>query len=79
MIMNATLETAKIKSVHISQIASGDTIEHNGKLTTVCANNIKRGGFCGDTLFGDSYRSGTILVKKVVGWIGKTGEVFPIR
>jgi len=73
------MDTAKLTPVHISTIKSGDTIEHEGKLTTVCANNIKRGGFCGDTLFGDSYRSGTVLVKKVVGWVGKNGDVFPVR
>lgn len=51
--------------VHISQIRSGDTIIHNGELTTVCRNNIKKGGFMGTSLFGDSYRSGSILIKKV--------------
>ncbi len=74
------MDNAEIKLVHISQISKGDTIVANdGKLTTVCTNNIERGGFCGDTLFGDSYRSGTIPVQKVVGWIGKNGSVVPIR
>jgi hypothetical protein len=55
-----------IKQVHISTIKSGDTILHSdNKITTVCNNNIKR-GFCGITLFGDSYRSGTILIKKII-------------
>lgn len=59
------LSKFKIKEVHISTVKSGDTIIHtDNKITTVCNNNIKR-GFCGITLFGDSYRSGTILVKKI--------------
>lgn len=57
-----------IEQVHISTIKSGDTILHSdNKITTVCNNNIKR-GFCGITLFGDSYRSGTILIKKIMVW-----------
>jgi len=60
------LSKYKIVEVHISTIKSGDTILHtDNKITTVCNNNIKR-GFCGITLFGDSYRSGTILVKKIM-------------
>lgn len=54
-----------IVEVHISTIRIGDTIEHNGELHTVGRNNIKR-GFMGKTLFGDSYRMGRTLVKKVV-------------
>jgi hypothetical protein len=54
------LSKYKIVDVHISSIKSGDTILHtDNKITTVCNNNIKS-GFCGITLFGDSYRSGTI-------------------
>jgi len=60
------LSKYKIEEVHISTIKSGDTIIFNdGKITTVCNNNIKR-GFFGITLFGDPYRSGTILVKKII-------------
>lgn len=51
--------------VHISQIKSGDTILHEGKVTTVCQKNIKHDSFIGKTLFGDSYRSGRILVTKI--------------
>lgn len=58
-------ENMKIVEVHISTIKNGDTILFtDGRLTTVNNNNIKR-GFCGITLFGDSYRSGTIKVKKI--------------
>jgi len=47
----------KIKT-HIDLIMSGDIIEFNGKMTTVCANNIKSDSFIGRTIFGDSYNSG---------------------
>jgi hypothetical protein len=52
------------KMVHISLIKVGDVIDRDGKETTVCAHNIKRGGFMGTTLFGDSYKSGYELVKR---------------
>ena len=50
--------------VHICDIRQGDTILHDNVLKTVCRNNIKN-GFCGRTIFGDSYKSGTILVVKI--------------
>lgn len=52
-------------AVHISRIRAGDTIIHNGELRTVCDSNIKS-GFCGITIFGDSYRMATLPVQKVV-------------
>jgi len=56
----------KIQEVHISSIAHGDTILHiDGNVRTVSRGNIKR-GFTGITLFGDSYRMGSILVKKII-------------
>ena len=51
----------KSEKIHISRIRSGDTIYHNNKMMTVCNENIKR-GFCGITIFGDSYRMGTVPV-----------------
>ena len=59
------MENYTIKEVHISEIKAGDTILHFDGLRTVCKSNIKTGGFHGRTLFGDSYNSGTILVKQV--------------
>lgn len=50
---------------HISNIDAGDTIMHNGQMTTVSHNNIKRSEFMGETLFGDSYNLGNKLVTKV--------------
>ena len=56
----------RIKEVHISEIKRGDTILHvDGEARTICDSNIKK-GFCGKTLFGDSYRGGSLLVKKIL-------------
>lgn len=61
------LSKYKIEEVHISTIKSGDTILHtDNKITTVCKNNITRCSFMGTCLFGDSYRSGRLLVKKII-------------
>lgn len=60
------LQHYKIKPVHISTIKNGDTILHtDNKIRTVNDKFIKR-GFCGITLFGDSYKMGTQLVKKIL-------------
>lgn len=53
------------EEVHISKIKAGDTIMHNGVLTTVSGNNIKTCSFMGITLFGDSYRSGYKKVTRI--------------
>lgn len=50
--------------VHICDIYQGDTVLHDNVLKTVCRSDIKD-GFCGRTIFGDSYKSGTVLVKKI--------------
>lgn len=53
--------------VHISEIRPGDTILHiDGKIRTVCRNNIRKDNFMGVSLFGDTYRLGTIPVKKLL-------------
>lgn len=55
-----------VTEIHISEVKHGDTIIHtDGNMTTVDKNFIKKGGFHGTTLYGDSYRSGLIPVKKV--------------
>lgn len=46
------------KEVHISTIRQGDTIIHNGKISTVCRKDIHYDTFMGTTIFGDSYRLG---------------------
>ena len=53
------------KDTHISLIRQGDTVLHDGKVKTVSGTDRKR-GFMGVTIFGDSYRMGTIPVKLVV-------------
>jgi hypothetical protein len=52
--------------VHISKIKHGDTILHYGEMKTVSRKYIKTGGFCGTAIYGDSYRSGTLPVERVV-------------
>ncbi len=50
---------------HKDTIAVGDMIERDGKLVTVCRKDITT-GFMGVCLFGDSYRLGSLPVKKAV-------------
>lgn len=52
-------------NTRIYMIRSGDTVFHNGELRTVCDSDIKRGGVMGTSLFGDSYRSGSLPVQLV--------------
>lgn len=63
-----------IEEVHISQIVPRDTILHiDGEIRTVGKSNIGGDSFMGKTLFGDSYHSGHILVKKIT-FVTKTGR-----
>lgn len=56
----------KVEEVHISTIQAGDTILHtDGLIRTVGNMNIRHGSFMGITLFGDSYRLGNTLVKRL--------------
>ena len=59
-----SMENNTTKDVHISQITVGDTVHHDGQMRTVNNNHIGFNSFTGKTLFGDSYRLGTKLVKK---------------
>jgi hypothetical protein len=54
------------EKVHISIIRAGDTIFHDGKDMTVCKKDIKYDSFMGISIFGDSYRIGTIPVLRVL-------------
>lgn len=54
-----------ITDVDKELIRVGDTIYHDGKLQTVSPGDIRRGGFMGLTIFGDSYRLGRQKVKRV--------------
>lgn len=51
--------------VHINEIKVGDTVVYQGELKTVNGQYLKHGGFCGTTLWGDSFKSGTELVHRV--------------
>jgi sRNA-binding carbon storage regulator CsrA len=62
---NILLSSSDNLTQHESLIKNGDTVIHNGKEMTVNNHNIKS-GFCGTTIFGDSYRMGTIPVQVVV-------------
>lgn len=55
----------EVEEVHISTIQAGDTILHNGLIRTVDNVNIRHSSFMGITLFGDSYRLGNTLVKRL--------------
>lgn len=57
---------ATIVLVDIRDIQPADTILHEGKLRTVCRNNIGTDTFMGRTLFGDSYKSGHKKVSKAI-------------
>ena len=59
--MSHTLEL-----VHIDDITVGDTIIRPGGHMTVCACNIAGNSFIGRTLFGDSYKIGTVPVTRVI-------------
>jgi len=51
-----------MKKVHISRVRVGDAVLcTDGKVRTVCHNSFSN-GFMGTTLFGDSYRLGTLPV-----------------
>ena len=52
-----------IEDIHIDYIRGGDVILRDGKLITLCNKDIKRGGFLGTTVMGDSYYSGHKPVK----------------
>ncbi len=60
------LSKYKISEVHISTIKNGDTILHTDNLITTVNNCNIKNGFMGITLFGDSYKMGSVLVKKII-------------
>lgn len=60
------MHTYPVKLTHIDDIKVGDVVEVDGIQRTVSPDKLKKGGFCGTTLWGDSYRAGTILVRQAV-------------
>ena len=61
-----------VTPTHIDLIRPGDTVEVDGRLKTVSRNVIKN-GFMGKTLWGDSYRLGTLLVRRAIIKTAHTG------
>ena len=55
----------KTQKVHISSIKIGDTVLHNNEKKTVCKRVLKKSGFMGISLFGDSYNLGYKPVIKI--------------
>lgn len=57
----------KIVEVHISTISIGDSIIcTDGFERTVGKGNIKRDGFMGISIFGDTYKLGILPIQKVL-------------
>jgi len=54
-----------MEETHITNIRIGDTVLHEGVKRTVDKDNIKYSEFMGITLWGDSYKLGTQLVKRI--------------
>lgn len=54
-----------VELVHISKIRPGDVVEVGGVHKTVSPGDIRQ-GFMGRTLWGDSYRLGTVPVRRVL-------------
>lgn len=62
-----------VTPTHINLIRPGDTIEVDGHLKTVSPGAIGK-GFMGKTLWGDSYRLGTLPVRRAVIKTARIGE-----
>lgn len=54
-----------MEEVNIKDIRIGDAVLHEGYIRTVGANNLKHSDFMGITLWGDSYKLGYKLVKRI--------------
>lgn len=54
------------EQVHVALIRPGDSVLFDGKMRTVCPSNIHRDDFMGVTLWGDSFRLGTVPVLRAV-------------
>ena len=56
----------QLVKVHKDTINCGDMILFDGKIKTVCKKDIKYSEFMGITIFGNSFKLGYQLIKKVV-------------
>ncbi len=57
--------TYVVTPTHIDLIRPGDTVLVDGHLKTVSPGDTKK-GFMGTTLWGDSYRLGTLPVRRAI-------------
>lgn len=55
-----------IEEININSVCSGDTVLHDDRICTVSNNDLRHSDFMGLTLFGDSYKLGTLPVLKIV-------------
>lgn len=64
--IDESMQSFELESVHKSKIMAGDTIYHNGRLMTVCRCDISLDSFMGICIFGDSYKLGTANVTRAL-------------
>lgn len=70
--------TYNIIPTHIRNIKIGDTIIYNNILTTISRSNLSYCSFMGATIYGDSFKLGTILVQKVELTLAKNAKYYSI-
>tara|TARA_B100000929_G_scaffold197599_1_gene156804 strand:+ start:11308 stop:11568 length:261 start_codon:yes stop_codon:yes gene_type:complete len=56
----------EVRKIHVSLVRGGDTVFHDGKVKTVCFNDVGYDSFMGHKLFGDSYVLGRKPVQRIV-------------
>ena len=57
-----------IDHIHIVLLQAGNTILHDGKVRTVCSKDLTHIEGMGPAVFGNTYRLGTKLVKRLEGF-----------
>ena len=67
------MTTYAVVHTHIDLIRPGDTVRVDGHLKTVSPGDIRK-GYMGTTLWGDSYRLGTLPVKRAIIKTAHIGE-----
>lgn len=70
------LENYKTEQVHKNNIQVGDTIVcSDGKIRTVCKNDIKKDELFGVLIFGDSYKLGYQKISRVLFPVFQNNEL----
>jgi hypothetical protein len=54
------------EQVHVALIRPGDAVLFDGKMRTVCRKDLHRDDLMGVTLWGDSFRLGTVPVLRAM-------------